>query len=132
MCKHVKKCWGSDVIEAVDRVKDREEALNSVVKGFLRNGSIADVFEKGGKGKPTYSNCQLTQTEMKAAMVRWAAKSKWPFKIADDIEFRFMMKTGRPSIYIPSPMTVSRDTKRVFAVVRNWVAALLRVRQVYS
>jgi hypothetical protein len=36
------------------------------------------------------------------------------------------MKTGRPGYYIPSPTTVSRDTKKVFATVRNRLAKMLQ------
>lgn len=64
----------------------------------------------------------------RASMVRWVTRNKRPFKITEDEEFRFMMKTGRPGLYIPSPSTVARDTKRVFAVVRNRLAHKLRVR----
>jgi hypothetical protein len=38
------------------------------------------------------------------------------------------MKTGRPEYYIPSPSTVSRDVKKVFAKVRNRIARMLQVR----
>jgi hypothetical protein len=36
------------------------------------------------------------------------------------------MKTGRPDYYIPSPTTVSRDVKRVFANVRKCIAKMLQ------
>ena len=36
------------------------------------------------------------------------------------------MKTGRPHYYIPSPTTVSRDVKRVFANVRKRIAKMLQ------
>lgn len=36
------------------------------------------------------------------------------------------MKTGRPEYYIPSPFTVSRDVKLVFANVRKRIARLLQ------
>jgi len=127
MRKHAKKCWGSEVLEAADAMKGRDEAREKVVGSILKNGSITQAFEPQGKGKQHYSHRQLTRTEIKAAMIRWAAKSKRPFTIVNDEEFRFLMKTGRPSLYIPSASTVSRDTKRVFGVVRNRVSKLLRV-----
>jgi coproporphyrinogen III oxidase len=36
------------------------------------------------------------------------------------------MKTGRPEYYIPSPTTVSRDVKQVFANVRKRIAKMLQ------
>lgn len=37
------------------------------------------------------------------------------------------MKTGRPEYYLPSPSTVSRDVRVVFARSRQRIAAMLRV-----
>jgi hypothetical protein len=37
------------------------------------------------------------------------------------------MKTGRPEYYLPSPSTVSRDVKKVFARTRERIAAMLQV-----
>jgi hypothetical protein len=37
------------------------------------------------------------------------------------------MKTGRPEYYLPSPSTVSRDVRMVFARSRQRIAAMLRV-----
>lgn len=39
------------------------------------------------------------------------------------------MKTGRPEYALPSPSTVSRDVKRVFARVRRRIAKMLKVRK---
>lgn len=36
------------------------------------------------------------------------------------------MKTGRPEYYLPSPSTVSRDVKLVFAQTRQRIATMLR------
>lgn len=36
------------------------------------------------------------------------------------------MKTGRPEYYIPSPSTVSRDVKLVFARTRQRIAKMLQ------
>jgi coproporphyrinogen III oxidase len=36
------------------------------------------------------------------------------------------MKTGRPEYYIPSPTTVSRDVKQVFANVRKRIGKMLQ------
>jgi hypothetical protein len=37
------------------------------------------------------------------------------------------MKTGRPGYYIPSPVTVSRDVKKVFVKSRQRIAKMLQV-----
>jgi hypothetical protein len=37
------------------------------------------------------------------------------------------MKTGRPEYYLPSPSTVSRDVRLVFARTRKHVAKMLQV-----
>jgi hypothetical protein len=37
------------------------------------------------------------------------------------------MKTGRPEYYLPSPTTVSRDVRLVFARLQQRIATLLRV-----
>jgi hypothetical protein len=36
------------------------------------------------------------------------------------------MKTGRPEYYIPSPATVSRDVKKVFANARKRITKMLQ------
>ena len=43
-----------------------------------------------------------------------------------DRGFRALMKTGRPEYYLPSPATVSRDVRLVFARTRQRVATMLR------
>jgi hypothetical protein len=55
------------------------------------------------------------------------AESMRPFKIVKDRGFVCLMKTGRPGYYIPSPETVSRDTKKVFARCRKRIAKMLQV-----
>jgi hypothetical protein len=59
--------------------------------------------------------------------VRWICESRRPFEIVNDLWFRDLMKTGRPEQYIPSPSTVSRDVKRVFARCRQRIATMLQV-----
>jgi hypothetical protein len=65
MRKHVKKCWGEDVMHAADKVKNAEEARQGVVKGFVENGSISTAFKRQGKRSVTYSHRQHTRTETK-------------------------------------------------------------------
>lgn len=63
MRKHVRVCWGEDVLAAADNAKDANEARTKIVGGILRNGSITASFERKGKGKVTYSHRQHTKAE---------------------------------------------------------------------
>lgn len=65
-----------------------------------------------------------------AEIVRWVAENFRPKTIVKDRAFRSLMKTGRPDHYIPSPSTVDRDTKLVFARARSRVAKMLQVSQI--
>ncbi|KAG1853814.1 hypothetical protein C8R48DRAFT_610603, partial [Suillus tomentosus] len=56
MRKHVRGCWGEDVLQAADQAKDANEVCTKLVGSFLRNGSITALFEHKGKGKVTYSH----------------------------------------------------------------------------
>ena len=56
MCKHVKSCWGPDVLAAADDSKDATEVCTKIVKSVLCNGSIIVAFERKAKGKVTYSH----------------------------------------------------------------------------
>lgn len=62
--------------------------------------------------------------------MRWVTESMRPFSIVRDRGFMSLMKTGRPGYFLPSPSTVSRDVKLVFARSRNRIAKLLQVRSV--
>ena len=58
--------------------------------------------------------------------MRWVSENMRPFEIVGDRGYLDLMKTGRPEQYVPSPSTVSRDTKRVFARCRQRVATMLQ------
>ncbi|KIK40538.1 hypothetical protein CY34DRAFT_24776 [Suillus luteus UH-Slu-Lm8-n1] len=68
MRKHVKACWGEEILQMADQVRNAEEVR--------------------GKG------------------------------------FQSLMKIGRPEYYIPSPSTVSRDVRLVFAKTRQRIAKM--------
>jgi hypothetical protein len=68
----------------------------------------------------------LIQCTNRAEIVRWVCESKRPFNIVNDRGFRSLMKTGRPNYHIPSPITVSRDVKKVFVNARKRISKLLR------
>jgi hypothetical protein len=68
----------------------------------------------------------------RAEIVRWVSENTRPFSIVSDRGFKNLMKTGRPDYYLPSPSTVSRDVRVVFARSRQRIAALLRVSDIIS
>ncbi|KAG2098243.1 uncharacterized protein F5147DRAFT_747387 [Suillus discolor] len=113
-CKHIKTCWGNEVLQAACKAKDADEVRTKIIAGILRNGSITSSFEHKGKGKVTYLHRQHTHTKTKAELVHWVAESLRPFDIVKDRGFQSLMKTGRPEYYIPSPRTISSDVKLVF------------------
>jgi hypothetical protein len=145
--RHAKICWGEDAVEGADAANTHGAAREVVEKSLrMPNGSITTMFERvKGNGKVTYSHKQHTRTEARyvliclrvhvliksmvasAEIVRWVAESMRPFKIVRDRGFISLMKTGRPGYYIPSPETVSRDTKKVFARCRKRIATILQV-----
>jgi hypothetical protein len=126
MRKHAKKCWSTEVVLSADNAKNASEVRLTTVKGFSDPQSITAAFERTGKGKVKFSHRQHTKTESRAEIVRWIAESKRPFSIVSDRGFQSLMKTGRPEYYIPSPVTVSRDVKMVFANTRKRIAKMLQ------
>jgi hypothetical protein len=126
MRKHAKRCWGTEVIASADNAKNAQEVRDTTVKGILDPQSIMAAFERQGKDKVTFSHRQHTKTESRAEIVRWVAESKRPFDIVSDRGFQKLMKTRRPEYYIPSPATVSRDVRKVFANARKCIAKMLQ------
>ncbi|KAG0702377.1 hypothetical protein DFH29DRAFT_787707, partial [Suillus ampliporus] len=54
MWKHVRSCWGDEVLKAADQAKNANEVHQKIIGSLLRNGSITTSFERNGKGKVTY------------------------------------------------------------------------------
>lgn len=125
MHRHTKKCWGEDILKLAMNTTNADEARERLAKS--KNGSIAEAFKVKGKGKLTYSHRQHTKTETRAEIVRWVTENARPYKVVADRGFKNLMKTGRPEYYLPSPTTVSRDVRTVFARSRQRIAAMLRV-----
>jgi hypothetical protein len=98
-----------------------------MVQGILNPESIMVAFERMGKGNVTYSHRQHMITESRTEIVCWVAESRRPFKVVSDHGFQSLMKTGRPGYYIPLPLTISHDVKRVFANAQKRVAKMLQV-----
>ena len=131
MCRHVRRCWGEEALKAAEAAENIGKVRDMVVKALNETGTISAAFERKGKGMVTYSNQQHTKAETRVELVRWVSKSLRPFGIVKDEGFQCLMKTGRPGYYIPSPKTVSRDVKHVFAKTRIRIAKLLRVSAWY-
>ncbi|RDX40001.1 hypothetical protein OH76DRAFT_1301479, partial [Lentinus brumalis] len=102
MATHVKSCWGKEIFRAAQAAGKHTDA-RPIVENFGRTGTITRAFKRVGKGKVSYSIRQHTAKEA-----------------------RYLMKTGRPHYQIPSPATVSRDVRRVFAKCRERIARMLR------
>ena len=63
--KHIRLCWGEEVLNAADTVKSAEEVQGKIIPTFLRDGSITTMFQLKAKGKVTYSHCPHTHSETK-------------------------------------------------------------------
>ncbi|KAF8483373.1 hypothetical protein DFH94DRAFT_792251 [Russula ochroleuca] len=100
LCHHAKICWGDDAV-AGPSAKFRFKFVLMLQVSF--------------KKLLMYSHKQHTKTEVHAEFVRWVAESMCPFKT-----------TGRPGYYIPSPDTISRDTKKVFVNCCRRIAKILQ------
>lgn len=149
MRKHAKVCWGDEAVAAADGTGSAINARAALEKMRKKDGSITAAFERSATSKITFSHRQHTTIESRyvcstmrlntvsfidyrAEFVRWIAESKRPFQIVKDRGFRCLMKTGRPGCYIPSPETISKDVKQVFANVRQRIAQMLQVRDALS
>lgn len=131
MRKHVQacSCWGKPVLAAADEAANADEVRTKIVDGILKNGSITEAFERKGKGRRTYPNWPLTRAEIKAEIVRWVCVFIRPFDVVSDESFHYLMKSGRPDMYVPSTSTVSRDVRLVFTRTCQRIARMLNVSQ---
>ncbi|RDX45216.1 hypothetical protein OH76DRAFT_1305229, partial [Lentinus brumalis] len=112
---HIKTCWGAEILRAAEDAAKHKDP-RPMVEEFGRTGTITDFFKRAGKGKVTYSIRQMTAKETRCR----------PYEMVKDRAFLTLMKTGRPEYKIPSPSTVSRDVRRVFAKCRPRIARMLR------
>ncbi|KAF7322202.1 hypothetical protein MKEN_00744700 [Mycena kentingensis (nom. inval.)] len=115
LTKHAKKCWGADTVEAARRLRSLPKARELLEKHKgSKTQRITDIFKQHTPGGEVISNVPLTKSETRTGVVRWVAESLRPFAIVADRGFRYLMKSGRPTMWIPSPSTVSRDADRLF------------------
>ncbi|KAF8622489.1 hypothetical protein AX15_006975 [Amanita polypyramis BW_CC] len=106
MRKHMKTCWGDDVLTAAGSTVNADEIRTKIVGGILRNGSITESFERKGNGKRTYSNRPLSHADIKAEIVCWVSVRLRPSEIVNDEEFNFLMKTASQLHTIQSRLTI--------------------------
>ncbi|PBK68152.1 hypothetical protein ARMSODRAFT_988749 [Armillaria solidipes] len=126
MHKHIRSCWGSDVLDMADNVENLENA-RKIVKAHHNNGMITSMFQHlKGKGAVTYSHHAHTKSETCTEIVRWVSESLHPFNIMKDCGFTCLMKTGWPMYYLSHPTMVSHDVKTVFAKTCQHIAKLLQ------
>ncbi|KIM50503.1 hypothetical protein SCLCIDRAFT_145314, partial [Scleroderma citrinum Foug A] len=110
MRKHIKSCWGDDVLTTVCQAAKLDVACD-VVKDCTVNRSITKAFKCKRKGT-TYSTRPhsaaetwyvytlpgpfklMTRLYFSAEMVCWVAENLWPYKIVRDRAFQCLMKTG--------------------------------------
>ncbi|KAF8810407.1 hypothetical protein BYT27DRAFT_7222012 [Phlegmacium glaucopus] len=116
------KSTRDEAMAAADNTKSIQAAREALGNMVSVNSSITEAFKCVAKGKVTYSHRQHTTTKARAEIVRWVAKSKWPFQVVNDCGFQSLMKTGHPSYHIPSlsytsAETVSHDVKKIFVQV---------------
>ena len=124
--RHVLDCWGPELLKTAQEMSDRAEVREKIVKSVLTTGTITAHFERK-QGAVTYRNRPFTRAETRTEIVKWVCECARPFNIVKDPGFLVLMKTGRPNYYIPSPSTVARDVKAIFARTRNRVAKMLQV-----
>ncbi len=124
--RHARKCWGKDILAAAETMLGRQEVRENVVKSILTTGSITLHFERK-KGAVTYRNRPHTCAETRTEIAKWVCESVRPFSIVKDKGFQLLMKTGRPNYWIPTPTTVARDVKAIFARTRIHIAKMLQL-----
>ncbi|EIW54545.1 uncharacterized protein TRAVEDRAFT_76646, partial [Trametes versicolor FP-101664 SS1] len=122
--RHVRKCWGPEVLKRAEEALNVEEA-RKLVTGVLQDGDISVVFRRK-KGAVLYSHRTHTRSETRIEIVRWVTESMRPFLIVKDRGFLSLMKTGRPGYWVPSPTTVARNIKQVYTRTRARIRHLLR------
>ncbi|KZV89380.1 hypothetical protein EXIGLDRAFT_618283, partial [Exidia glandulosa HHB12029] len=129
LIKHARKCFGKDTVERAKEygtAATARDELASELNDYKPATITASFKRQSDKGAVSYMHRQHTKTETRCLIVRWCAKHGRPFKIVKDEEFLILMKTGRPTHYVPSPATVSRDVRQAFVNCRRRVAALLQ------
>lgn len=61
--KHVRKCWGEEILKVADDACDADEVRTTLIAGHLRDGSITTHFKRKKGAGVTYSHRQHTKNE---------------------------------------------------------------------
>ena len=101
------------------RFKEREKSRTHI-------GSILKLKQSKLPSQPKHF-VPTDNSFDRAEIVRWVLENTRPFSIVSDRGFKNLMKTRWPEYYLPSPSTVSRDVRVVFARSCQRIAALLWV-----
>lgn len=123
---HAQKCWGKDILAAVEALLDQDIVHEDVVKSVLVMGSITLHFERK-KRTVTYWNHPHTHAEMHTEIMKWVTESMCPFSIVKDPGFQVLMNMGQLSYWIPTPTTIAHDVKVIFAQMHSCIAKILQV-----
>ncbi|KAF9046075.1 hypothetical protein BDZ89DRAFT_942339, partial [Hymenopellis radicata] len=117
---HANKCFSVEAVKAAMASKDLDGTRKSIQQAQQeRQTTLTDLLSKlVDRGKEIYATISLIKAE-----------NYRPFKVVADRAFKKLMKTGRPSAYIPHPTTVSRDTKTLFAKTRRCLAKHFKTLQ---
>lgn len=65
LIKHIKKCWGEEVVARVMKNAKNADDRRESVKIFLETGNITSMFQRNADTKVTYSNRKMTKSETK-------------------------------------------------------------------
>ncbi|KAJ7284764.1 hypothetical protein C8J57DRAFT_1052823, partial [Mycena rebaudengoi] len=124
--KHAKKCWGEETLDAAAALGSLDKAQNLLAanKG-AKTQRITDIFKRHtpGGNRDNFSHFPLSKSETRCGFF-----SLRPFTIAADRGFRYLMKSGRPTMWIPSPTTIAHDVKVLWKKTRERIAQRLSDR----
>ncbi|TEB32875.1 hypothetical protein FA13DRAFT_1595398, partial [Coprinellus micaceus] len=121
--KHAWKCWGKKLVQDAEATKDLQGVRKGLENTRMKDGALTAVFKRV---KVSYSHVPHTYEERRVECIRWVAEAMRPCTIVDDRAFQSLMKTGRPTIRIPSSQTVAHDVHFVFERVKARVAKMLK------
>ncbi|KAJ7200178.1 hypothetical protein GGX14DRAFT_372486, partial [Mycena pura] len=114
LLSHARHCWGKDTVDAALAVKSAEKAREILRRNPGKQKRLTDIFKHHANSTAEiFSARPLTKAENRCCLR--------PFRIVKDRAYRYLMKSGRPGVHIPSPSTIARDVKKAFAKTRERV-----------
>ncbi|TFY69695.1 hypothetical protein EVJ58_g269 [Rhodofomes roseus] len=125
MRKHIKACWGAEVLAMADTIGSAANARDGI-KTYQQTQDIKVVFGNVGKKTVTFSMCERTFLKTRTEIVHWVLESMRPFNIIKDRGFNCLMKMGHPEYRLPLPTTVGRNICKVYEHMAGHVAQMLK------